>query len=312
MHYDLFDLAPYLRAGENVIAVHVKYYGRARSFWMPAVPTMSLGKTGVMVFEANLGADNWLVSDVTWQAIRCDAWDQPPPGGGPAGGGVPIEILDARRLPHGWEQPGFDDSTWGAAVVIPSIYFGGFAHSQPPTSPYGSLYPRSIAKLGGDVAPPMAIQVEHLAAGSDLTVDHPGMRLHNSLQAKVIRSEQPADLPITFEVPTDGAVRVVLDEVGECWGWGTHVHGWSYTPTKDMIFYRLGVTPAELGYTVARIAPRLGRLAWAEGKVPTPHGLIHVRAQAGRVLVDSPVPMIVDLPGQASRWLEAGHHEIKT
>jgi hypothetical protein len=27
MHYDLLDLAPYLKAGENVIAVHVKYYG---------------------------------------------------------------------------------------------------------------------------------------------------------------------------------------------------------------------------------------------------------------------------------------------
>jgi len=100
------------------------------------------------------------------------------------------------------------------------------------------------------------------------------------------------------------------DTVGECWGWGTHVHGWSCTPTKDMIFYTLGVTPAEPGYAAARIAPRLGRLAWAEGKVPTPHGLISVRAEPGRVTVDSPVPVIVDLPGQALRSLPAGKHEI--
>ncbi len=737
LHYDLFDLAPYLKAGENVIAVHVKYYGRARSFWMPAVPTMSLGKTGVMVFEADLGADGWLVSDATWKAIRCDAWDQPPPGWGPAGGGVPIELLDARRLPHGWEQPGFDDSAWGAAVVIPSIYFGGFAHSQPPTSPYGPLYPRPIARLGGDGVPPTAIRVERLAAGADLTAEHPGMRLHNSLQATVIGSEQPAALPATVEAPAGGATRVILDfgrivsgfvqfaieapagtvfdfcfveepmtgrlgfggphagaryiargsndvgqlfdsnglryiyalahgargpvtirrmavkehiypwtpgaefacsdeelnrifragirtvqlnshdafldcptreqrawvgdsvvhqmvhlatncdwrlawhyltlansprsdgilpmsvagdiewgggdtipdwalhwvhgvynfyrfagdrkaltalmptvarvlrwyepfqtsqgvlkdvtdwnlidwasvmnedtsalitalwcrglrefaemagwlgenasrawaeevytkakagfeifwddargsyvdhvvngvrhpamsqmagafaivaglapserwrriietitdparlvvrswtggggdyspekmmkqmrgiyepdwdvereivmgepfisyvvhdavaaagmahrlpdlyrkwseflvdgydTIGECWGWGTHVHGWSCTPTKDMIFYTLGVTPAEPGYVVARVAPRLGRLAWAEGKVPTPHGLIHVRAETGRVVVDSPVPVIVDLVGQAPRRLEAGRHEVR-
>ena len=72
------------------------------------------------------------------------------------------------------------------------------------------------------------------------------------------------------------------DTIGECWGWGTHVHGWSSTPTKDMIFYTLGVTPAEPGYAAARIAPRLGSLAWAEGKVPTPHGLISVRAEPGR------------------------------
>ncbi|MGC8782207.1 MAG: alpha-L-rhamnosidase N-terminal domain-containing protein, partial [Anaerolineae bacterium] len=736
MHYDLFDLAPYLRAGENVIAVHVKYYGVARSFWMPAVPTMTLGKTGVLVFEADLGAGNWLVSDATWKAMQSDAWDQPPPGWGPGGGGIPIEILDARRLPHGWEQPGFDDAAWGNAVVVPSIYFGGYAHSRPPTSPYGPLYPRPIAKLGGETLAPIGVRVETLAGAVALDEAHPGMRLHRSLQATVTASRQSAGLPVPFEIPADGAVRVVLDfgrivsgfvqfeiaapagtvldfcfvedpmterlgfggphsgaryiargandvcrlfdsnglrhvyllahgaggpatlkslsvrehiypwtsgaafacsdeelnrifragirtvqlnshdafldcptreqrawvgdsvvhqmvhlatncdwrlawryldvansprydgilpmsvagdiewgggetipdwalhwvhgvynfyrfagdrkaltafmptvarvlrwyepyqtrqgvlkdvtewnlidwasvmnedcsalitalwcrglrefaemagwlgenasrewaeeayarakagfeifwdeargsyvdhvvngvrhpamsqmggafaivsglaprerwrriietitdpaklvvrswtggggdysaekmmkqmrgiyepdwdvereivmgepfisyvvhdavaaagmadrlpdlyrkwseflvngydTIGECWGWGTHVHGWSCTPTKDMIFYTLGVTPAEPGYTRARIAPRLGRLAWAEGKVPTPHGLIHVRAEPDKVAIDSPVPVIVDLSGHAPRGLPAGQHEV--
>jgi len=36
MFYDWFDLAPYLRPGKHVIAVYVKYYGKAKSFWMPA------------------------------------------------------------------------------------------------------------------------------------------------------------------------------------------------------------------------------------------------------------------------------------
>ncbi len=101
------------------------------------------------------------------------------------------------------------------------------------------------------------------------------------------------------------------DTIGECWGWGTHVHGWSCTPTKDMVFYTLGVTPAEPGYTKARIAPRLGNLKWATGKVPTPHGLISVEAAPGSVTVDSPVPVVVELPGQAPRSLPAGKHEVK-
>jgi len=101
------------------------------------------------------------------------------------------------------------------------------------------------------------------------------------------------------------------DTIGECWGWGTHVHGWSCTPTKDMVFYTLGVTPSEPGYTTARIAPRLGALEWAKGTVPTPHGLISVNAEPGKVTVDSPVPVIVDLPGQAPRSLPAGKHEVK-
>jgi alpha-L-rhamnosidase len=100
------------------------------------------------------------------------------------------------------------------------------------------------------------------------------------------------------------------DTIGEDWKHGTHVHGWSCTPNKDMVVYTLGVTPAEPGYTTARIAPHLGGLAWAEGKIPTPHGLIWVRAEAGKVAVDSPVPVIIELPGQAPQHIPAGKHQV--
>src|SRR5512136_2869564 len=56
LHYDLFDLAPYLQPGENVLAVYVKYYGTPKAYWMPAVPNMTLGKSGILVFEANVFA----------------------------------------------------------------------------------------------------------------------------------------------------------------------------------------------------------------------------------------------------------------
>jgi hypothetical protein len=35
------------------------------------------------------------------------------------------------------------------------------------------------------------------------------------------------------------------DTFDECWGWGTPVHGWSSTPTRDLILVRAGITPAE-------------------------------------------------------------------
>jgi alpha-L-rhamnosidase len=107
------------------------------------------------------------------------------------------------------------------------------------------------------------------------------------------------------EFLTDG-----YDTIGECWGWGTHVHGWSCTPTRDMIFYTLGVTPAEPGYTKARIVPRLGRLAWARGSVPTPHGLISVEVSAKAVMVDSPVPIVLEFAGRPPRDLPTGRHEL--
>jgi alpha-L-rhamnosidase len=83
------------------------------------------------------------------------------------------------------------------------------------------------------------------------------------------------------------------DTFGECWGWGTPVHGWSSTPTRDLVWYVLGITPAEPGYRRARIAPRLGRMREAAGAVPTPHGLVEVRVVGSEAQINSPVPVIV-------------------
>src|SRR5690606_31918972 len=71
--YDMYDLAPFLQPGRNVIAILVKYYGRATSDWMPAVANARLGKSGVMVFEADLGGD-WLVSDAAWKTRIDSGW----------------------------------------------------------------------------------------------------------------------------------------------------------------------------------------------------------------------------------------------
>lgn len=66
-----------------------------------------------------------------------------------------LEVFDARRFPHNWHEVSFDDSSWGTAQVVPALYLGGLAHSQPPTNPYDPLYPRSIALLGGGVKKPV-------------------------------------------------------------------------------------------------------------------------------------------------------------
>jgi alpha-L-rhamnosidase len=151
LHYDLFDLAPYLQAGANIFAVYVKYYGKPRSYWMPAAPNTTLGKTGNLVFEASLGDVGWLISDGSWRAHRSNAWsDESLQSDSFVGGSrVPIEMLNARKLPANWRELEFDDNTWGNAQLVPAVHIGGFAHTQLPTDPYGPLYPRPIAKLNG-------------------------------------------------------------------------------------------------------------------------------------------------------------------
>ena len=79
----------------------------------------------------------------------------------------------------------------------------------------------------------------------------------------------------------------------ECWVGGTRCHGWSSTPTRDLIVHVLGIEPAEPGYASVKITPHLGDLEWARATVPTPHGPITVEARAdGTLLVDSPVPVV--------------------
>ncbi len=85
----------------------------------------------------------------------------------------------------------------------------------------------------------------------------------------------------------------------ECWGGGTRCHGWSSTPTRDLVVHTLGITPAEPGYASVRVDPALGDLEWARATVPTPHGPLSVEARAdGTVEIDSPVPVV---RGPASR-----------
>ena len=79
----------------------------------------------------------------------------------------------------------------------------------------------------------------------------------------------------------------------ENWNGGTRCHGWSSTPTRDLIVHVLGITPAEPGFGSVRVAPALGGLDWAKATVPSPHGPITVEARAdGTVEIDSPVPVI--------------------
>jgi len=78
----------------------------------------------------------------------------------------------------------------------------------------------------------------------------------------------------------------------ECWTGGTRCHGWSSTPTRDLIVHVLGIQPGAPGYASVRVTPALGGLAWARATVPTPHGSVTVEAHAdGRLEVDSPVPV---------------------
>lgn len=153
LHYDLVDLAPYLREGRNCIAVLARFYGRPVPWWAPTPGSLQLG-SGSLVFEARVG-EHWVVSNRRWRTLAGNAWRTD--GRGP-GDPFPPEILDARALPAGWKQPGFDDRAWEEAVEISAKHFGCSGNVEPPSHPYGPLLPRLIPQLRGEHRRPRAVR----------------------------------------------------------------------------------------------------------------------------------------------------------
>lgn len=112
--------------------------------------------------------------------------------------------------------------------------------------------------------------------------------VHEGL-ARAGRAELIADLCRDWQVFLDAGETTWP----ECWTGGTRCHGWSSTPTWDLVTHVLGISPAEPGYAAVRVDPHLGDLAWARAVVPSPFGPITVEAHAdGTVDVESPVPVV--------------------
>ncbi|RJP34844.1 MAG: hypothetical protein C4536_02000 [Actinobacteria bacterium] len=232
LQYDFFDLAPFLTEGENVLSVYVKYYGVPRSIWMPALPDARLGATGMLVFEADLDDTGWVVSDDAWKSFKCDAWT-PLPTYGSVARGLPVEVFDARKYPHGWKARDFNDSGWDNAAIISTtslpaahLQFCGitpremaeaaveaaYVSSSPPGYPYGPLYPRMLPRLGGEVRYPQSVSVEYLSEEDLDDTGDPVLQVLGSL-LRHDPGEDTADveLPLTLTMPEKGYARIVMD-----------------------------------------------------------------------------------------------------
>lgn len=88
-----------------------------------------------------------------------------------------------------------------------------------------------------------------------------------------------------------------------CWeGWSfipghytrSHCHAWSASPAYFLGAYVLGLRPIEPGFASALLSPRFDSLSWLEGAVPTPHGLVELKAEA----VDGGWKLSVEAPAR--------------
>jgi len=130
-YYDTYDLAPFLRAGENVLSAIVHQYGVPTSSYM-------LGRGGFLlqgdVHQAG-GSTVALDSNETWRVLPATSWQRDVPRASP--GIMWVEIYDARKEPGPWQRPGYDDSDWQTPALL----------GTPPVSPWDSLVARDIPIL---------------------------------------------------------------------------------------------------------------------------------------------------------------------
>ena len=111
-NFETVDLAPFLRAGRNVVASVVWNYAERR----PAAQ-MSLGQAGFLL-QGNLPADSVVNTDTTWLCLKDKAyapWTEWQVLGYYVAG--PGEELEAADYPWGWESIDYDDSHWERAAM---------------------------------------------------------------------------------------------------------------------------------------------------------------------------------------------------
>jgi len=130
-YYDTVDFAPYLKSGQNTIAILSWYWGRTRKMHADS------GKGGLYVsadWNTNLNSNS------SWKIKLHPAYD-PNSGGGGEDNGIPAYSIkfDARNAmgdwtANAWYTVGYDDSSWGVPVEK------GVINSQP----WGTLVERPI------------------------------------------------------------------------------------------------------------------------------------------------------------------------
>ena len=109
-YYDVLDLVPCLRLGNNVIAVQVLYYGYGTGQYLPRVPGLAAELHWSAIAD---GPTRKLGTDGTWKTHLGRAYDPAAPRINGCQGA--IEVFDARKDPAGWTALSFDDAGWAAA-----------------------------------------------------------------------------------------------------------------------------------------------------------------------------------------------------
>ncbi len=118
--YETVDLAPQLRAGENVLAAEVWNFGELRPVAQASVKTAFL-------LQGHGAAEKIVNTDASWRVLRDEAIAPRPVDYAKLNTYIvvgPGDDVDGARYPWGWTEAEFDDRAWAS----PRVYARGAPH----------------------------------------------------------------------------------------------------------------------------------------------------------------------------------------
>lgn len=125
-YYETVDIAPLLHAGRNTLAVQVWNGGELK-------PQAQVSFMSGLLVQGNTEAESAVNTPGEWKVFRNEAIAPTPV----SYVGF-FEQIDGNRYPWGWEQPGYDDSSWhavraeGEGIPFGHSIYGGYQRALVP------------------------------------------------------------------------------------------------------------------------------------------------------------------------------------
>lgn len=153
--YESIDLGPWLKEGDNVLAVEVFNLGEER-------PAAMFSRLTAFIFQSDksIGGEVELNTPGTWRVLENEAFSPISVSGADVGGyyvAGPTDHFDAAQHPWGWQKAGFDTSRWKDPLSLGKGVGRGYMHGV-----NWMLVPRSIPLMESQ-----QIRFKHMARSSD-------------------------------------------------------------------------------------------------------------------------------------------------
>lgn len=183
--FETIDIAPWLRAGENVVAAVVWNFGKYRP-----VAVMSMNRTAFLL-QGDTEKEHCLNTGEGWKVLRCPAYspksDNRPRGYYAVGC---TDRVDFSKYPWGWLDAGFDDSAWlpASKIAVPAAKGAGdYPNWQlvPRPLPPMERTPLDFGRELSGVTVPAGCSREFVLDGGALTTGYPALMLSGGKGAEV-------------------------------------------------------------------------------------------------------------------------------